>query len=177
MGFTYEVRFSDDKMNPREFYGVVPVIYRLDDDSQIKTYSTLAWCCDCNDLVDAEFIPSLDEIQKHWEEVNDRSSERMMGTLNMLKDMGIAVDPDKEEEMYEKELREAELKLRWLKRRISKPKCLSCGSDCLCFPDENGIIQLPDGREAEATNVGRWSSLTSGAGYKVEAEGPAKTET
>ena len=96
-------------------------VYELSNQINLPLRVESAWCFDCDELVDAEDIRSLEYFQNRIIKLQkDGYDDYWLGVLNYLKK-----DPRVEKE---KEIRELSLFIEWRAKRDSPDRCLYCGS-------------------------------------------------
>jgi hypothetical protein len=141
MPATYQIRFSDSS-NQIEWFGSRGFYYEFEDGATIGLHPTIAWCCQCEAFIDAEWIPSLEHVE---EELRKRSDPDFVRAE--LISLGLPMDqsPFKErfEANFEEDKLEAAHRVQWCKQRSSPPKCLMCGSTDIRFPDDNQTVEIP----------------------------------
>lgn len=96
--------------------------YKLTDGSTLNVERTFAWCSGCTAVVWAETIPSLEDLRREREELNDPTQE-MIDCLTTL-----AGRYSTYEEELERSRASLDDRILWRETRVSPPHCLTCGS-------------------------------------------------
>jgi len=85
-----------------------------------------AWCNHCENEVEAEMLPSLEQINKWIEEVKHQTTKPVMKKSYFEDDLEFNIAPTKES--IKQDLIRHENLLEWRKVRKEPAKCLECGS-------------------------------------------------
>jgi hypothetical protein len=90
--------------------------YEFADGQRLTIKSTFAWCSSCNDIVWAETMPGVSELQSQLEETTEDLAHITEG------------DEGDWRLQYHKWIKDLNLRIEWRKGRVSPPKCLQCAS-------------------------------------------------
>ena len=97
-------------------------LYRLSDSTMVNVEKTFAWCGTCRDVVWAEHIPNLKELEQRLEQVEHPSPE-LYGRYELAaRWMHSTVD---QQMLAERVFRRKQLL--WRRSRQSLARCLACG--------------------------------------------------
>lgn len=139
-----------------EWFGSRGFYYELTDGAMIGLHPTIAWCCQCEAFIDAEWIPSLEHVEEELRKASDPNSLR-----DMLSSLGLPMDPpafpERLEKMHEEGKLEAARRVQWRKQRSSPPKCLMCGSTDIHFPGDDQTVEIP----GRGTALVEWTGMCS----------------
>lgn len=139
----YEIRFSNvdgktDWYESRGFY------YELADGTNIGLHSTIAWCCQCEDFVNAEWIPSLEYVENELDELRTPGSRAYDRHTSTEPPFDKSPFKERRARNFAEAKVEAAQRVEWRRKRISPPKCLICGTCDIIFPsDEDGTVEIP----------------------------------
>jgi hypothetical protein len=152
----HQIRFSDGSPDI-EWFGSRGFYYEFPDGMTIGLRPTIAWCCDCQIFVDAEWIPSLDDIANELDELNDPTSFRASSYLSNKPPFDKSPYLERRAKLYAEAKDEAKRRIDWRRVRQSPPRCLYCGSTDLRFPDDDQTVEIP----GRGSAVVEWSGMCS----------------
>ncbi|MCE9555715.1 MAG: hypothetical protein K8T91_20385 [Planctomycetes bacterium] len=138
----YQIRFADGTPDV-EWFGLRGFYYEFLDGTQIGLRPTIAWCCNCQQFIDAEWIQSLEEITNELAELNDPTSLR--ASLFTSNEPPFDESPyiERMAKLYMEAKDEATRRIEWRRVRHSPPRCLICGSTDIRFPADDQTIKIP----------------------------------
>jgi hypothetical protein len=138
-----KIRFSDEAQ-PTDWYGSRGFYYEFADGSNIGLKPTIAWCNGCNSFVDAEWIPSLAEIENELAELNDPTSFRASVFTSTEPPFDKSPYRERSARLYAEAKDEARKRIDWRRQRQASAKCLYCGSVDIVLPDDHGRVDIPN---------------------------------
>ncbi len=106
-----------------------PFEYDLGEAGVVRLERRLAWCYHCDDVVPMEYLSDMDELTRDRDRTSARLSSLrgndgfLMRLRNSFGDRRARIN------MAEETLAEADLRIAFLRKRSSPPKCLFCGED------------------------------------------------
>tara|TARA_R110002049_G_scaffold133887_2_gene293272 strand:+ start:177 stop:740 length:564 start_codon:yes stop_codon:yes gene_type:complete len=152
----YTIRFSDSETDV-EWCGARGFYYEFGDGTNIGLRPTIAWCCRCSDFIDAEWIPSLDQIKNELRELTDPSSRRASSFTSTEPPFDKSPFIERRARLYAEAKDEASRRIQWRADRVSPPKCLICGSTEIHFPGDDQTVEIP----GHGTATVNWTGMCS----------------
>jgi len=153
----YQIQFSDG--SPQfDWYGSRGFYYEFPDGTNIGLHPTIAWCCDCFEFVDAEWIQSLAEIENELVELNDPTSFRASTFTSNEPPFDESSFKERRAKLYAEAKAEAAKRVDWRRSRISPSRCLICGSTDLRFPNDDQMVDTPGRGTARVECTGMCST-------------------
>ncbi len=138
----YTIKYSDGSADT-EWYGSRGFYYEFPDGTSIGLLPTIAWCCKCSDFIDAEWIPTLDDIENELIELNDTTSFRASSYTSTEPPFDKPPYIERRARLYAEAKDEAVKRIEWRRARTSSPRCLICGSTDVRFPKDDQTVELP----------------------------------
>ena len=163
----YQIQFSDETPF-REWHGSRGFYYEFADTTNLELRSRIAWCCNCFEFIDAEWIPSLEVIESELAELNDPTSFRASSFASTEQPFDKSPFIERLAELYAEAKVEAAKRIEWRKTRKSPPRCLICGDTEVRFPGENQMIDIPGRGAAMVQCMGMCSTEFSNWFYTPE---------
>jgi len=106
-----------------------PFEYDLGEAGIVRLERRLAWCHHCDDIVPMEDLNDIDNVVEERAKAAAYLSS-LRGTYGLLMRLRNSFgDRRARIDMAEKALAEADLRIAFLRKRSSPPKCLFCGKD------------------------------------------------
>jgi hypothetical protein len=153
----YQIRFADGSPDV-EWSGARGFYYEFADGASIRLRPTIAWCCNCSDFVDAEWIPSLAELRSELVELNDPKSSRTSWFTFAVPPFDKPPFIERSAQLHAKAKDEAAKRIEWRALRQSAPRCLICGTTDIRFPNDDQSVDIPGRGTALVECVGMCST-------------------
>jgi len=125
-----------------EWFGGRGYYYEFDDGVSVTLNPRMAWCCQCNQFVDAEFIRDVGDYENELQDIADPNGER----CRVFKERSPTDTPEqiaRSQRLLAEAAAEAKRKILWRKERLSPPKCLCCGSTEILFRGDGHKMDVP----------------------------------
>ena len=132
--------------------------YEMSDGTLLHVHQTEAWCPDCDCILMAEHVQSIEELQSELDRLLNPDEEELF----FIQFIGTPI---------EDRIVEAERRIQWRRSRTSPAKCLQCGStQIVALPAQEEFTHPKTGERVKVSGHGFASTTIWEARFTTEGE-------